>query len=442
MASVGNEHGGNSKVIRKAIDVSRRSERQIVSDNNRLYFGDNLKILRDRGEDQIEESSIDLIYLDPPFNSDRKYNVLYKDETGKYRESQMTAFDDTWHWDEGAARAYLELLEGPSADVSSVIGALHGSIGNNQMMAYLVMMGVRLVELQRVLKPTGSIYLHSNSVASHYLKLVMDAIFHARNFRNEIIWHYGGRGAKAHSGQFPRNHDVILVYGGSGGKQLHNPQYIKRLFTPAEARKRSMSQNPDGSWFKTSPRGDYTDESIARLEKEGRVHRTSKGGIRIKYPLETENGLVRDDELVGDVWNDIPDAMHIGNEYLGYPTQKPLNLLERIILSSSERDQIVLDPFCGCGTTIAAAQRLGRRWIGIDITHLSIGLLRYRLEGMFPGITYDVRCVPNDIAGARQLASDSTYQFQWWIVWALGGQPLGGTLGSKQRKKGRVVRQV
>jgi adenine specific DNA methylase Mod len=262
---------------------------------NRLCYGDNLGFLR-----RMDAESVDLVYLDPPFNSKRNYNVLYKDEAGKFSESQITAFDDTWHWDTKAIEAYHELTTQSSAEVSSVIGALHDFIHENQMMAYLVMMAVRLEQLRRVLKPTGSIYLHCDSVASHYLKLVMDAIFGARNFRNEIIWHYGGRGAKAIGSQFPRNHDVILLYSKQAGDMVYNRQFIKRLFTPEQAKKRNCRQDENGQWFKTSPRGDYTDESIARLRSEGRIYDTKNEGIRIKYPLDVENGMVRDDEMVGD----------------------------------------------------------------------------------------------------------------------------------------------
>jgi site-specific DNA-methyltransferase (adenine-specific) len=398
---------------------------------NRLFYGDNLGFLR-----RMNAESVDLIYLDPPFNSKRNYNVLYKDEAGKFSESQITAFDDTWHWDTKAIEAYHDLTTQSSPQVSSVIGALHDFIRENQMMAYLVMMAVRLEHLQRVLKPTGSIYLHCDSVASHYLKLVMDAIFGVKNFRNEIIWYYGGRGAKAIGGQFPRNHDVILLYSKHPGKIIYNRQYIERLFTPNEAKKRNYRQDENGQWFKTSPRGDYTDVSISDLRSQGRIHDTKSGGIRIKYPLDLEDGMIRDDAMVGDVWTDIPDAMHIGHEFLGYPTQKPLKLLERIILTGSNPGQVVLDPFCGCGTAIAAAQKRGRKWIGIDVTHLSISLLRHRLDQLFPGIIYEKEGEPDDLSGARQLAQDSPYQFQWWMVAELGGQPFGAATGSTKGKKG------
>lgn len=401
---------------------------------NTLYYGDNLKWLRDH--QRFPDESVDLVYLDPPFNSQRNYNVLFKDELGKFSESQITAFEDTWHWNADAERTYHDLVTQAPERLSSMIGAYRHFIGTNQMMAYIVMMAARLAELHRVLTPAGSIYLHCDTTASHYLKTVMDAVFGAKNFRNEIIWYYGGRGAKAIGRQFPRNHDVILLYSKDDEQCFYERQYTVRQFTFEQARKNSFRQDEQGRWFKTAPRGDYTDDSITRLDEQGRIHRTKTGGVRIKYFLKSDNGFVYEDALVGDVWADIPDAMHIGHEFLGYPTQKPLGLLERIIRSSSKEGQTVLDPFCGCGTAIAAAQKLGRRWIGIDVTHLSISLMKYRLTAMFPDVRFTVRGEPEDLSGARQLASDDRYQFQWWALSLIHAKPLGGESGSRVGKKG------
>jgi SAM-dependent methyltransferase len=256
-------------------------------------------------------------------------------------------------------------------------------LGEDSVLAYLAMMAPRLKELHRALKPTGSIYLHCDPRASHHLKLLMDAIFGRENYRNEVIWCYGGRGAKARARQFPRNHDVILVYSKRSGRQTYNRQHTQRALAPAEARARGLRQDTFGRWFKTSPRGDYTDDSIRRLEADGRIHRTKTGAARVKYFLPAKGGLVVEELLVGDTWLDIPDAMHIGKERVGYPTQKPRALLERIVKTSSNEGEVVLDPFCGSGTTIVAAEALGRRWIGIDNASLAIELTQRRLREAF-----------------------------------------------------------
>jgi site-specific DNA-methyltransferase (adenine-specific) len=418
-----------------------RSPRGGVGDpavnENVLYYGDNLNILRNR--EYFPDESVDLIYLDPPFNSNRTYNVLYKEESGTESEAQITAFEDTWRWNEGAERTFHELITQAPPCVGKMVGALRDFIGNNQMMAYLVMMAIRLVELHRVLKPTGSIYLHCDPTANHYLKVVMDTVFDAENLRNEIVWHYGGRGAKAIAKQFGRNHDVILYYSKRPGSYVFNRQYMRRVFSPEDARRRGFRQDDTGRWFKTAPRGDYTDESIRRLDAEGRVYRTRTGGVRVKYFLSAEKENVVDEAPLGDTWFDIPDAMHFGRERLGYMTQKPLALLERIISASSNEGDVVLDPFCGCGTTVCAAQKLNRRWIGIDITHLAVALQKSRLKDMFgiePGLDYRVVGEPEDLASARALAEANRYQFQWWALSLVGARPVSGEQAGKRGRKG------
>jgi site-specific DNA-methyltransferase (adenine-specific) len=408
-----------------------------MAGTNTLYYGDNLDILRQ----YVADESVDLVYLDPPFNSNRDYNLIFKDESGNQTDAQLVAFEDTWHWGPSADAALTYLTNSNlnkgrvPGGVGVVIGALRASLGANQMMAYLVEMAVRLVELRRVLKPTGSLYLHCDTTAGAYLKVVLDATFGPANARNELIWHYGGRGAKAVARQFPRNHDVLLLYSKNAGQQVYNRQFVTRRFTRDEAKARGFRQVDDGRWFKTSPRGDYTDESVARLEAEGRIHRTKTGGVRVKYFLKESGGLVEEEMLVGDVWNDIPDAMHLGRELLGWETQKPLALLERVIATSSNPGDVVLDPFCGCGTALVAAQKLDRQWIGIDITYLSIAVMRSRLHDAFPTLG-DIRVVglPTEVEGARMLARqslDGRYEFQYWALSMVDAQPLGA-----QRKKG------
>jgi site-specific DNA-methyltransferase (adenine-specific) len=401
-----------------------------------FYYGDNLPVLRD-----LPDESVDLIYLDPPFNSNVNYNAVFKDESGQRTDAQVKAFDDTWRWGATAEEHYSFLTNTSvhngrvGEQVTGMIAALVGSLGKGSTAAYLVEMTVRLVELRRVLKETGSLYLHCDTSAGSYLKVILDMIFGSENARNEIIWHYGGRGGKAISGQFPRNHDIILAYSKADGKQLFNRQYQVRKFTPVEASEKGFRQDEDGRWFKTSPRGNYTDESVAKLEKEGRIHRTKTGSVRIKYFLKVVDGLIEEEVVVGDVWNDIPDAMHIGKEFLGYPTQKPLALLERIISASSNPGDIVLDPFCGCGTAVAAAQKLGRRWIGIDLTYLSIAVMKRRMLDHFPELErIEVIGAPTELEGARRLAADEEngrYQFQWWALDQIGATPRGG-----DKKKG------
>ena len=393
--------------------------------HNALYYGDNLTVLREH----VPDESVDLVYLDPPFNSNASYNVLFEEQSGEESPARIRAFTDTWKWTQEAERTFeKEIITNPEtpAAVKDMISAFRQFIGSNAMMAYLVMMTPRLVELRRVMKPTGSVYLHCDPTASHYLKLLMDALFGASNFRNELVWHYGGRGAKAIAYQFPRNHDVLLFYSKEAGHHAFRRQYLERLRTFEEARKAGLRQDDEGRWFKTAPRGDYTEASIRRLDAEGRVHRTRTGSIRIKYFLRESAGRVAEDVLLGDTWSDIPDAMHIGKERLGYPTQKPQALLERIIRASSSDDDVVLDPFCGCGTAVAAAEKLGRRWIGIDVTHLAVALMKNRLKTAFdivPEKDYQVVGEPVDVGSARALADQDRCQFQFWAMSLLEALP-------------------
>jgi len=408
---------------------------------NTLFYGDNLIILREH----IPSESVDLIYLDPPFNSSRSYNVLFKDEHGTESEAQITAFEDTWHWNLEAEHTYTELLTEAPNHIAKMIESLHEYIGANQMMAYLVMMTARLVELHRVLKPTGSLYLHCDPTASHYLKVILDTIFSPRNFRNEIVW----QRTSAHNDpqRYGANIDIILYYT-KGSTWAWN-----QLYTPhdAEYLARFRQRDPDGRLWtddnltaKGLSGGGYEyeykgvrslwrcpEETMRKLDAEGRLHFTKAGGIRLKRYLDDNKGTP-----LQALWTDIFPINSQAAERLGYPTQKPLALLERIIQASSNPDSVILDPFCGCGTAIAAAQKLGRKWIGIDITHLSIALQKYRMEAMFPGIKFKVVGEPKDIGAARQLATEDRYQFQWWSLSLIRARPLGGQEGSREGKKG------
>jgi DNA modification methylase len=419
---------------------------------NTLFYGDNLNILRE----YISDESVDLIYHDPPFNSNRNYNVLFKDESGKEAESQITAFEDTWHWNQAAEQTYYDLVQqSDNPDVAAMIGALRQFVGPNQMMAYLIMMCARLVELHRVLKPTGSLYLHCDPTASHYLKIILDTIFGPTRFRTEITWKRSSAHNDTKQGrkQHGRIRDIILFYT-KGDDWIWNPVYTPydkdyitefyrhveegtgRRFRLSDLTAAKPGGNTSYEWKGVKPyKGRfwaYSKENMEQFEREGRLYYTKTGMPNYKRYLDEMPGI-----LIQDLWTDIPPAM--GSEDLGYPTQKPLALLERIIQASSNVGDIVLDPFCGCGTAIAAAQKLDRKWIGIDITHLSIALQKNRLKDMFnllPGKGYDVKGEPPDLGAARQLAQDDRYQFQWWALSLIEARPLGGSEGSKTGKKG------
>ncbi len=417
---------------------------QPITDNT-LFYGDNLDILRQ----YIPDASVDLIYLDPPFNSARNFNVLFRDERGKYSEAQIEAFEDTWHWTQAAERQYHELVTDAPARVSEMISALRALVGTNEMMAYLVMMAARLVELHRVLKPTGSIYLHCDPTASHYLKIIMDAIFGPLSFRNEITW----KRTTTHSDakRWSPVADILLYYGKTD-RVTWNPQHAphaeeylasKYRYHEADGRRYRLdnmtSPNPrpnmtyEWKGFPSPPNGwRYSRETMAKLDAAGRIWYPKEKTKRpqLKRYLDEMPGVV-----LGNVWADVAPINSQADERLGYPTQKPLALLERIIAASSNPGDIVLDPFCGCGTAVAAAQKLGRRWIGIDITHLAIALMRYRLCAMFPDARFQVIGEPEDVGSARQLAQDDRYQFQWWALSLVKAKPLGGD-GGKTGKKG------
>jgi site-specific DNA-methyltransferase (adenine-specific) len=362
---------------------------------NTLYYGDNLKILRE----YIADESVDLIYLDPPFNSNRSYNVLFKDESGQDSEAQLTAFEDTWHWDRTAEETYRELVTEAPPQIVTMIGALREFIGTNQIMAYLAMMTARLIELHRVLKPTGSLYLHCDPTMSHYLKIVLDMIFGGKNFRSEIIWNY--RRWPAKTPNYQHMHDVLFYYA-----KKDQPTF-NIFYEPA------------------------TEGFLKRFK--GKKNRLEPGATKKHATEEETPGMP-----LRDVW-DISIIAGSSAERLGYPTQKPIALLDRIIQVSSNEGDLVLDPFCGCGTAVHVAHKLKRRWIGIDITHLAVALQKYRLKDAFGLIEkqdYDVIGEPQDLAAAQQLAQDDRYQFQWWALSLIQAQPIGGESGSKQGKKG------
>ena len=357
---------------------------------NVLYYGDNLEILRK----YIPDNSIDLIYLDPPFSSKKDYNIIFKEATGELSAAQIKAFSDTWHWDKAAEGTFQDIVLNAPPKVAKLIDAIVGGLGRNDVTAYLVMMAIRLVELHRVLKDTGSLYLHCDPTASHYLKMVLDQVFGAKNFRNEITWCYS-RATSPRQKVWGRMHDTIFYYTKSD-TWTFNVDDVRLPYKPS-------SLDREGYAKKFHVNGDL---------KSGKCELSPKG----KFPED---------------WWDIPFIRPNARERLGYPTQKPEALLERIIKASSNEGDVVLDPFCGCGTALVAAQKLNRKWIGIDITHLAIAVMKSRLEGSFPGIHFEVIGEPQDVAGAKALAREDRYQFQWWALSRIKAKPF-----PEERRKG------
>ena len=417
--------------------------------DNTLFYGDNLKILRD----YLADESVDLIYLDPPFNSSRAYNVLFKDEQGEESEAQITAFEDTWHWSE---KPFEDLRQSATDNVREMLESLVKILGRNQMTAYLVMMAARLLELHRVLKETGSLYLHCDPTASHYLKIILDAIFSPQNFRNEITWKRSSAHSDTKQGRKALGNiaDILLYYTKSDN-YVFNPQftaydeeYIRTSYNyvDSDGRKWKSSDitgpggaakgNPFFEFMGVKRYWRFSKENLEQLLAEGRIYQSQPGTVpRMKHFLDEMPGIP-----LQNVWDDIAPISSHAIERLGYPTQKPLALLERILQVSSNEGDIVLDPFCGCGTAIHAAQKLNRKWLGIDVTHLAIALIKNRLKDAFDiekDRGYAVIGEPEDLAGARHLAESlDRYQFQWWAISLIAARPHGGSAGSKQGKKG------
>ena len=417
--------------------------------SNSLYYGDNLDILRR----YVPDESVDLVYLDPPFKSDQTYNVLFQEKDGSQSASQIKAFEDTWHWDEQAARSFEEAVEA-GGQVAEAMRAFRTLLGTNDMLAYLSMMAPRLVELRRVLKNTGSIYLHCDPVASHFLKLLLDSTFGSENFQNEIVW----QRTLAHNmrtNRFGRVNDILLFYSRSA------KFFFKQVYTPySKAQLKRYRADEDGRLYKAENLTFSTVNPSRQFEWRGAKpppHRSwgaSREQLEEWYAegliLLKKDGTPRLDGLkvylsemqgkpVNTNWTDI---LRIGNtsaERLGYPTQKPVALLERIIQAGSNEGATVLDPFCGCGTTIAAAQKLGRRWLGIDITHLAISLIRHRLRDSFgKDFRLEVIGEPTSLQDAFALAKQDPYQFQWWALGLAGARPIEQKKGADRGIDGRL----
>jgi DNA modification methylase len=432
------------------------SLRQKAGMTNKLYYGDNLNVLRDH----IASESVDLIYLDPPFNSNANYNILFRSPTGKAAESQIEAFEDTWHWNDKAEAAFHDVMTSGNTDVAELLRAMRGFLKENDMMAYLAMMAVRLIELHRVLRPSGSLYLHCDPTASHYLKLLLDGVFRKIGYRSEIVW----KRTSSHNSakRWGPVHDTIFHYSKSDSFvwnevfESYDEKYIDKFYRFEDEKGRYTVGDLTGAgkrtgdsgkpWREFDPttrgrhwavptsairragiNGDFEtlspQDKLERLDQLGLIYWPPKGDVpRFKRYLESDRGVAAQDIII-----DIGPISSQAQERLGYPTQKPLALLERIICASSNEGDVILDPFCGCGTAVDAAQKLGRQWIGIDVTHLSIGLIERRMKDRYgEGLKYEVIGTPNDLASAEKLAADEPHQFQYWITQAVDGQPFQG----------------
>ncbi len=425
-----------------------------------LYYADNLDILRR----YIADESVDLVYLDPPFNSAANYNAFFQEKDGTAAASQIKAFEDTWSWNIEAEAVYRELTEQPGK-VSEVMQAFRTFLGSNDMMAYLAMMAPRLVELRRALKPTGSLYLHCDPTASHYLKLLLDAIMGAGSFRNEIVWkrRTGSSSAVHGSNKFGVINDSIMFYAKSDKTELH-PQYsfdakgykeyVEKFFRHVDEKGRRFQidnlANPaprpnlmyEYKGYKP-PRNGWaiSKEKMELWDKEDRLWFpvNKDGRIRRKRFLDELKG-----KPIQSIWDDIEPVGAQAAERLGYPTQKPVALLGRIISASSNPGDVVLDPFCGCGTTIDAAEKLGRQWIGVDITQLATSLIKSRLRDTY-GEKLEIKTVgePVTLQDAIALASkegeNDKYQFQWWALGLVGARPVEQKKGADGGIDGKIL---
>ncbi len=442
-------------------------------ETNTLYYGDNLDVLRK----YIPDESVDLIYLDPPFNSNRSYNVLFKEATGAGSEAQIEAFGDTWHWGPSAQQSYEELVTGPHQRAGRIIAAMVEGLGRNDVTAYLAMMAIRLVELHKKLKNTGSLYLHCDPTAGPYLRVLIDGVFGPTLFRNEIVWRRTGAHNK--SKRYGPIHDTILFYTKSDERTWNNPSraymrgHVDEFFVKDEEgyRTKYYGNVITGSgvrggesgkpWHGIDPTAkgrhwaipakllEEVEEDLSEMSQHEKLDRLYElGHIKIvpgdAWPMYEHRVDPSKGQRLSDIWafqpytNGTVFGSHDGldedvrwlstrdKERLGYPTQKPLGLLERIVSASSKPGDVVLDPFCGCGTAVHAAQKLGREWIGIDITYLAIGLIRRRLLDAFPGVVIKEEGQPKDVGAARHLAATRPSQFELWALDQIDAQPTGG----------------
>jgi DNA modification methylase len=415
---------------------------------NRLYYGDNLDWLP-----KVPADSVDLVYLDPPFNSNRNYNVIFGREgrDDAVASAQIQAFDDTWHWTTVTDQQYQRYVDAGEVpeQVGDALRAFWMLLGENDAMAYLVNMAPRLVQLHRVLKPLGSLYLHCDPTMSHYLKVLLDSIFGPERFVNEIIWKRSSAHSDSRQGarHYGRVTDTILFYSKSDKRtwytvyQPYDQEYIDRDYRRVEEgtgrRYRISDLSGPGGAAKGNPYYEvmgvwrhwrYSKEKMDQLIAAGRVIQTRPGSVpQYKRYLDEMPGVPAQ-----NLWTDVPSINNRSKEVLGYPTQKPVALLERILQVSTNPGDLILDPFCGCGTTIDAAQRLGRKWIGIDVAFIAVDIIQERLRERFPGIdNYETFGLPRDILGAKHLAKRKPFDFERWAVTQINAQPNAKQRGDK-----------
>ena len=382
-------------VLEKEMHYSILKEEQttVALQNRTIIRGDNLEEMR-----KFPDACVDLIATDPPFNSKRDYFVPYRDEHGNEPDSLVKAFTDTWTWGPAAAQACEELICNVGGKIGETIYGLQQFLAETPMMAYLAMMAVRIVEMHRILKSTGSLYLHCDPTASHYLKIIIDAIFGYNNFQNEIVWHYG-KWTNV-SGQFQRNHDIIFFYSKSENYTFN------QLFNITKSRDTLYERGWDTNRVDGKSQLIVYDEEKAKAKIESGkyekiIDRTDKKGV-----------------VLSDGWQDIPILNSQAKERAGYPTQKPIALYKRIIQASSNKGDLVLDPFCGCGTTLMAAEELNRRWLGIDLTYLATGAVKLQVEKFFPQLKNNVTITgtPENTETLLQLARNDPAGFEEWCV--------------------------
>ena len=443
---------------------------------NTLFYGDNLQVM----QDHIPDESVDLVYLDPPFNSNASYNILFREKSGEESPAQIKAFTDTWEWTQETERTYEEeiiLHTNTPAEVKEMIAAFRQFIGRNALMAYLVMMTPRLVELRRALKPTGSLYLHCDPTASHYLKIVLDTVFGKGRFKNEIVWRRTGTHGKTR--RYGPIHDTLLFYTKAETYTWNFPHrpymkghvaeyfiqddhgwktnYYGNVLTGSGLRSGESGQPWQGfdptakgrHWAIPGKLVEEVSEDLSQLSQHQKLDRLLElGHVKIipgqAWPIYERYISPEDGQTTPDIWayqpytqgtvfgteagidEDVRWLSPSDQERLRYQTQKPLALLERIIQTSSNEGDVILDPFCGCGTAVAAAEKLNRQWLGIDITHLSVALMKNRMKTMFnldAGTDYRVTGEPQDVGSAQALFDQDPYQFQFWAVSLLEAQP-------------------
>lgn len=448
-----------------------------MAGTNHLYYGDNREIL----QEHIDDESVDMVYLDPPFNSQRDFNVIFEEQDGKRAPAQVQAFEDSWRWDQKSARTYHKVVQ-EGGRVADTLVAFKKAIGNNDMLAYLSMMAPRLKELHRVLKDAGTLWLHCDPTASHYLKMLLDSVFGPEQFLNEIVWKRSSAHSDTAQGmkRCGRIHDIILVYSKTDDYTWntvytdYSEEYLEQEYRhkdergyykqtdltaakpggdteyewPVKRRKNKSGEweadleeeykNPKPGWeYKQVPPYSgrywaYSKDKMIEFAKEGKLHHRNTGMPRLKQYADEMPGVP-----LQDIWTDIPPEM--GSLDLGYPTQKPEELLERIIKSGSNEEDVVLDPFCGCGTTVSVAERLDRQWIGIDITHLAISLMKHRLRTAFgDDAEYEVTGEPVTVAAAKELAEQDRFQFEWWALGLVGARPTEQKKGADQGIDGQL----